>query len=251
MEFRVPKPLHGWREFAGEVGIIVIGVLIALGAEQVVEDWRWHRQVEASRLAFKDELLSSAQWACERMAIQPCLQGQLRAFSAQLVKGGGNWHALPAPLKEPRRYYQSVTPVVYRPPNRPIYEDAWRNALADGTINHFDKDEAETLSSAYGSVAQIKELQADEGRAESKISPLGYDLPLSQEQRVQMLQAIAELDWLNDLLVVNGRDLFTSLRKVDLGITTADTDQIRKDVIEVQTNYRGTCVRTDLPLDLR
>jgi drug/metabolite transporter (DMT)-like permease len=36
MHFRLPKPLHGWREFAGEVGIIVIGVLIALGAEQFV-----------------------------------------------------------------------------------------------------------------------------------------------------------------------------------------------------------------------
>ena len=33
MHFHLPKPLHGWREFAGEVGIIVLGVLIALGAE--------------------------------------------------------------------------------------------------------------------------------------------------------------------------------------------------------------------------
>jgi hypothetical protein len=33
MHFRLPKPLHGWREFVGEVGIIVIGVRIALGAE--------------------------------------------------------------------------------------------------------------------------------------------------------------------------------------------------------------------------
>ena len=30
MHFHLPKPLHGWREFAGEVAIIVIGVLIAL-----------------------------------------------------------------------------------------------------------------------------------------------------------------------------------------------------------------------------
>ena len=35
-DFRLPKPLHCWREFAGEVAIIVMGVLIALGAEQVV-----------------------------------------------------------------------------------------------------------------------------------------------------------------------------------------------------------------------
>ena len=31
MRFAVPTPLHGWRAFWGEVGIIVIGVLIALG----------------------------------------------------------------------------------------------------------------------------------------------------------------------------------------------------------------------------
>ena len=37
MRFHLPKPLHGWREFAGEVGIIVIGVLIALGAEQAID----------------------------------------------------------------------------------------------------------------------------------------------------------------------------------------------------------------------
>lgn len=36
MHFHLPKPLHGWRAFAGEVGIIVLGVLIALGAEQLV-----------------------------------------------------------------------------------------------------------------------------------------------------------------------------------------------------------------------
>jgi len=37
MQFHVPKPLHGWREFAGEVGIIVLGVLIALGFGQLAQ----------------------------------------------------------------------------------------------------------------------------------------------------------------------------------------------------------------------
>lgn len=37
MRFTMPKPLHGWREFGGEIAIIVIGVLLALGAEQMVQ----------------------------------------------------------------------------------------------------------------------------------------------------------------------------------------------------------------------
>ena len=30
MHIHLPKPLHGWRVFVGEVAIIVLGVLIAL-----------------------------------------------------------------------------------------------------------------------------------------------------------------------------------------------------------------------------
>ncbi len=32
------KPLHGWRAFFGEVGVVVLGVLLALGAQQVVQE---------------------------------------------------------------------------------------------------------------------------------------------------------------------------------------------------------------------
>jgi hypothetical protein len=43
MRVRLPKPLRGWREFGGEVGVIVLGVLIALAAQQAVE-WVHERQ---------------------------------------------------------------------------------------------------------------------------------------------------------------------------------------------------------------
>lgn len=56
MPFRLPKPLHGWRAFVGEVGIIVLGVLIALGAEQLVSAFQWHREVRAFREATDHEL---------------------------------------------------------------------------------------------------------------------------------------------------------------------------------------------------
>ncbi|MBV9062475.1 MAG: hypothetical protein JOY77_06055, partial [Alphaproteobacteria bacterium] len=37
MDIHKPKPIRNWREFLKEVGIIVLGVSIALGAEQAVE----------------------------------------------------------------------------------------------------------------------------------------------------------------------------------------------------------------------
>lgn len=43
--------MHGWREFFEEIGIIVIGVLIALGAEHLVEEARWREDVSKFREA--------------------------------------------------------------------------------------------------------------------------------------------------------------------------------------------------------
>jgi hypothetical protein len=55
MHVHFPKPLHGWRVFVGEVGIIVIGVLIALAAEQVVEAFHWRWEAREFRKAVDRE----------------------------------------------------------------------------------------------------------------------------------------------------------------------------------------------------
>src|SRR5437763_8229092 len=78
MHFQLPKPLHGWREFAGEVGIIVVGVLIALGAEQVVEGWHWRDKVGRAESAMRLELAEDdAPQAYGRVLVGPCLDAQI------------------------------------------------------------------------------------------------------------------------------------------------------------------------------
>jgi hypothetical protein len=72
MHFRLPKPLHGWREFAGEVAIIVLGVMIALGAEQLVEAAHWHQKVGIVRKSLMGELANDrARWEVDMMGV-PC-----------------------------------------------------------------------------------------------------------------------------------------------------------------------------------
>ena len=249
MHFHLPKPLHGWREFTGEVGIIVIGVLIALGAEQLVEDWRWHQQVEQSSRAFKDELLTNAQNGYERIAIQPCLQGRLRALAAQLSAPGGQWHAMPERFNNANRFYATVLPTVYRPPVRPVFSDAWRNALADGTINHLDLKRAQAVSSAYQSAEAFKDVEEEEASVATALTPLGSDRQLDDRARLEMLQTVARLDQMNSLLVTESKDLFAAVGHADLGISAADVKGIRDEVVATQRNYRGTCVAAP-PLDL-
>jgi hypothetical protein len=53
---KIPKPLNGWRGFIGEVGVIVLGVLLALGAQQLVEDIKVRSEVREFRRTIDHEI---------------------------------------------------------------------------------------------------------------------------------------------------------------------------------------------------
>src|SRR6185437_402953 len=88
MHFHLPKPLHGWRAFAGEVGIIVLGVLIALGAEQVVESVHQRAEIRDAEGAMVAELRDdNLPQAYTRAAVYNCYAGQLDAIDAAVASG--------------------------------------------------------------------------------------------------------------------------------------------------------------------
>lgn len=74
MHVHLPKPLHGWREFAKEIAIVVVGVLIALFFEQLVERWQWHSKIDAAEAAMQRELFyDDGPQIYERYAMHPCV----------------------------------------------------------------------------------------------------------------------------------------------------------------------------------
>jgi hypothetical protein len=242
MHFHLPKPLHGWREFAGEVGIIVIGVLIALGAESLLEDWRWNDQVERSAGAFKLELKLAAGYSYERLTIRHCLQTRLSEIADRLAKSDRRWSGMPEVFHGAGTYYSTVLPVVYRPPNRTLLSDAWRNALANGTINHIDRKRAAILSAAYTAVDEYMRLEREEGDVATRLGPLGIDGSMDARSKNEMLQTVALLDRLNDRMISSSQELIDTIRQAGLGYTSADEREIRTEIVRVQRDYRGACV---------
>ncbi len=80
MRFHLPKPLHGWREFIGEVGIIVLGVLIALGAQEVAQYVSERGDATALRQSMVDELaMDRARWEANVHDV-PCALKRLEAI---------------------------------------------------------------------------------------------------------------------------------------------------------------------------
>lgn len=68
MEVHKAKPVHSWRALLNEVGVIVLGVLIALSAEQTVEALHWRHKVELAEASLDAQLARDLAFAAEQRA---------------------------------------------------------------------------------------------------------------------------------------------------------------------------------------
>jgi hypothetical protein len=87
MHFHLPKPLHGWREFAGEVGIIVLGVLIALAADALIERSSWRAKVNLADANMRVEIERNRTNAAQYAILQPCADRLLDRMPGDLISG--------------------------------------------------------------------------------------------------------------------------------------------------------------------
>lgn len=77
MHVHLPKPIHGWRAFVGEVGIIVLGVLIALGAEQLVEQIHQGQEAAQADDIIRGELAYNLGRLQSRLQIRSCVDARI------------------------------------------------------------------------------------------------------------------------------------------------------------------------------
>src|SRR6266545_7993867 len=83
-----PRPLRDWRESARELAIVVGGVLIALLAQQMVEDWEWRAKVRTAEAAMRRELFyDNGPQIYGRAVVHPCLQRRLDAVRTAVHSG--------------------------------------------------------------------------------------------------------------------------------------------------------------------
>jgi len=237
MHFHLPKPLHGWREFAGEVGIIVVGVLIALGAEQLVSDWQWRRDVRDADRRMSEELSFDVALAYDRFAIDPCLRPRLAELRDQLTSDGPTWPG--SRVKLANDLFKSGFPPVYRTPGRPWAEASWQNAQTSEVIGHFRVDRAQQLGGLFDTVASLKQAQSEEEHMSESLGDLAFAGPISSAERRAALKTVASLDALDARIGFTAHLLVDDARKAGIG---ADPKSL-KELLDQQRSYRGACVR--------
>jgi hypothetical protein len=244
MRFYLPRPLHGWRTFIGEVGIIVLGVLIALGATQFVEAWQWRQQIKQTDLAFKFELEAAIQNAYVRLAIEPCLTRRLGDIEAKLNEAGENWRGIHEQLNSPPTTVGPPLAAVYHTyvPAPPITTNAWSNAMANGIVTHLPSLRASYLSDAYDAATRFRDDSRQEGMAVASLAPLATDRKLTSDNRIAMLQSVRQLQHLDDMIRDDSEAVLFTVKETENGYTD---DLIRSEsaaLVAMARTARGPCV---------
>ena len=148
MDIHKPKPIHNLREFFKEVGTIVLGVSIALAAEQTVEYFHWRNQVAQAREALRAEITVIDEFYVWRLAIAPCLNRRLDKVE-QLIGDLAAGRNIGAP------------DMSVRGTGALLSDSEWQSERSAQTLTHFPRAELARMSRFY---AQVPEFVAWETR---------------------------------------------------------------------------------------
>ncbi|HWE44423.1 MAG TPA: hypothetical protein VG407_00225 [Caulobacteraceae bacterium] len=156
-----PHPGHTWKEFAREIGIVVIGVLLALGAENIAEGFHWRHEVEQEREALRGEVRYNLATATFRKSQQPCIDARLQQIG-EVFRRHAKGEALG--LKGP----------VARPPFWGGSTGTWDIGVAGQALGHMQEKEKLAFSDAFQTYKQYNNLHNEEDADWRKLALLDH-----------------------------------------------------------------------------
>jgi hypothetical protein len=182
------SPAMGWKAFWSEIVIVVLGVLIALAANEAVQNWNWHRKVQDGEIRLRADMEYIFSLAAEQYTTGACVQAQLADLSRKLTHSEHAW----APVMV---HVDAVTNTrfVVRLPFRNQSFPVWDSLVADGTATRFTQEQERTYGFISTRLARAQTLNDDANALSWRLLALGQPMPLSDDARRYFLVTIEEL----------------------------------------------------------
>lgn len=124
------SPSMGWPAFWSEILIVVLGVVIALAANEAVEQWNWRNKVAEAETRLIGDITWVFLWSAEKSVSQPCVDAQLAAMARNVLESADTTTPMPVVTTLDREQ-------VVRMPMRPYRFPVWDALVADGTASRF------------------------------------------------------------------------------------------------------------------
>ena len=182
------KPRRGWRAFAGEVGIIVLGVLVAVAIGKLVEAYDWHQRVAQAKQVIAEDIRDNGQFRLEeRRRVAPCLHRQLaRIEQAILMSANDGGFATPVRTED-------VLQKTYAHPFRLWTNSLWTSLVADNIPAHMSDRDRQWFEGYYDSLRRMDDWNGEEALLGSELGVLAHRVRLSDDSRVDLLRVVSRL----------------------------------------------------------
>lgn len=199
MHIHLPKPLHGWREVAGEIAVIVVGVLIALAAEQLVESVHWRNEVTEFREAADHELAYDVAAYQYRARQEPCISRRIAE-----LKRWGEAHR--------RGEARPLGGEIGRPSVLIFRSGVWGARSAE-VMTHMPLDARVGYASLYDRLANLQGQIVDEREAWRSLAAFNGARRLSEENLMRLNELVFRAESID-------RVMRTSVRQItnDIGV---------------------------------
>jgi hypothetical protein len=232
MDIHKPKgAIRGWRELAKEIGIIVVGVLIALGAEQAVEALHWQHRVGEAEKAMAAELKQNMADGYYRLAVEPCLSAKLETVRQALAASHDT--GAPVPILPP-----------IRAPLRPWQSDEWDSARALQITDHMPTERLTAWSQSYFFATAERGTQTEEQRALIDLNTLSVNAGrLEPAERDRLFLALVGAR--KQLSLMSLGPTLMIQRAGALGLTLSPAE-MRKVLAQAKDDFGGCAVAPDL-----
>jgi hypothetical protein len=205
MHFHLPKPLHGWRAFAGEVGIIVVGVLIALAFEAALEDLKWRAKVGEARTELRHEVGHNLALLKDRISQRQCVDRRLDELGALLARASSTGRLPPVGEIGEASTYTWPTSV-------------WDSEIAAQTITHFPADQTAAISRVYRFIGFLNEASHEELQAWQTLNTMvGPGRPIDPATMSRLIEALVVARHENGALAFQKRAIDRILVRGGLG----------------------------------
>lgn len=193
------SPSMGWRAFWSEIVIVVLGVVIALAANEAVQEWSWRNKVADAEARLQGDVTWAFLWAAEKYSSRPCVDAQLAALSRNVLEST-------ATLKPAHLVTNHLgLSYVVRLPNRPYRFPVWDALIADGTASHFAPQRQAFLGRISSDMAQALSSETETRSLMGRLLMMRDPIPLDPVVRAELLTNINQLRSLTAFEALNAQ----------------------------------------------
>jgi len=214
MDIHKPNAWPAWRVMLTDFVIVVLGVGVALAAQQMADWWRWKSDVAQAREVIASETALNLFNTILRIRSAPCIERRLDQVT-DILDAAARTGSLP-PVGN-----------IGQAPALAWPRGAWDNVIASQTASHFPRQQLVNIARLYKAVERAESFNVMEREAWSTLyTMVGPGRRLDPASEAELRKALSTARLANRMILTTSAAFTTRTKAENLPYSRSDLDVI-------------------------